>query len=589
MFGNDTGTKAEELIRSSEQYHSGLADMRSRYEEVRRYVRRDHWSNLVNDPDNPGGPKITERALIERKGRTAVMFMQMEAIRRNLRGQYRRSRADRHVFAVNRANEDAVRQVNLAMRGVYRQNRMPTLEVDGFEDISMSGAECWRIGIEFDPMLNRDEVRVDLLDVNRLFFNSDIRDRRLSGLRQVGYLHDFTIDQIVTQFAVDENGDYDEKKAEEIKDHYGDSVGTTNWAQYNPNSGGFYDTGHSGLYRVIEVWEAAEEVVKYVHDPAEGTQEVLDESIGDIASLNADRREAGMPELKIINRREEVWHYYYMSPHGFMLADGLTPYWHDSHPFVIGLLNWKDAETWGIYEAIIHPQRWLNRMMVLYDELLAGTAKGTLRIPSTSIPEDSSAEEIATAHSTPNSAFVYESHPSRNPTGAYPEQITRSSVPNEVFALLPILKDWIQEVSGAKGPISGDDPERKTTASQYQMQIDQGLLANLDIFESHYECLNEVDEKVVACMMQAYEEKRPLATEDEQNVIEFSLGKVQDSPTMRMMWDADLKELLVAGKIDDDTFYEFWSHPLAAQLKRYMQEKGGPTPEQLKMILENQQ
>src|SRR5690606_14799543 len=115
---------------------------------------------------------------------------------------------------------DAVEALNMALKAVRRLNKSKIIEPDLLEEHMISGATAARVSIAHTEQTNRDEGRIDTIDQTRLFYNLDLANRRLDGLRMIGYLHDMTADELVASFAIDNAGDYDEGEAERLKEIY---------------------------------------------------------------------------------------------------------------------------------------------------------------------------------------------------------------------------------------------------------------------------------------------------------------------------------------------------------------------------------
>src|SRR5690606_42015163 len=107
-----------------------------------------------------------------------------------------------------------------ALNPVRRQNKNRIMEPAMLEEMIISGCAGARVSIAYSEETNRDEVRIDTIDQTRLFYNLDLANRRLDGLRMIGYLHDMTADELIASFAIDEEGNFDEAKADELREAY---------------------------------------------------------------------------------------------------------------------------------------------------------------------------------------------------------------------------------------------------------------------------------------------------------------------------------------------------------------------------------
>lgn len=562
---------------------------RERYRRQRRkarnYYRGLHWNHVIEDPDNPG-QYITEKELIERQQRVAWVMNHIQALVRNLKGQFRQNRSARAVVPTQEADPEMIDQVNLGLRAVRRYNRMRVIEPDGFEEHILSGASAYYVDINYDPTLRRNEVSVEVVDQARLFYNLDIRDRRIRGLRRVGMLHDLTWQDLVSTYATRADGTLDRGLAEQLKESYGDHS-RFQWdifARYGfgrVDSLDFYNTWDTGFHRVVELWRYEHRVRHYLHDLATGEYERGQMSEAELGQENYQREIAGLPELRRYETIEPAWYQYHLTPWGDLLYHSETPYWHGSHPFVLGLSVLLDGETWGLIENVIDPQRWLNRITSMLDFSLASSAKGVLLVAEEQIPDDMDITQFASEWSRANGVVRYKLKPGAD----VPQQIASNSIPAGAFEMLGALKQWIEETSGVTGPMQGFRPDSGTPASLYRQQILQAATTNLDYFETYLETLHETDKKALQCMLQAFAERRTLhdpnaqthAVYDPETVRsidwDVAMADVADTATYRAAFEQDLQQFLFSGFLDFGTFLEMSSHPKAQQLAQLLQRR----------------
>lgn len=573
-----------ELLDECRHWWEARQDYRDRRGRARDYYRGKQWDELIVDPDDPD-TTAQEKTIIERQGRIAWVMNHVGATVRNLKGQYRQNRSERAVYAVSRQDTEATEMMNVALRGVRRYNKMKTVEADQFEEHILSGACAWRVGIQYDSNLNRNEVRVFPVDQTRLFFNLDIRDRRMEDIRIIGELHDLTMPQILMAFAHGEDGQFQSERAQQLRSFYTESDEyhydqISDYGREYTDSAEFWDTHDQNLYRVFEVWKQQFKLVQFAHDLMTGD---YGDFTGDnlfVAAVNAEREMAGQPGIEIVSRYEPVWHCYFLGPRGEILYESDTPYWHESHPYIVGLSVLIDGDTWGLVEQIIDPQRWLNRLVASMDHSLMSAAKGVLLVPEDAIPGDMDISDFAETWSRANGVLKIKLKPGASP----PIQIANASIPNDMWMMMDNLKTWIQEVSGVTGPMQGYDPKSGTPASLYQQQVVQASTTNLDYFESYLEAIYELDRKMLKVIMQAFDEERYLNEPSLRGFIQYdpqavrevdfdvAAGNVTDTATYRQLWEQDLQTFLTSGYIDFFTYLEMSSHPKADALMKLLQQ-----------------
>lgn len=575
--------RMELLLQQAKRWWDEREDFRQRRARSRDYRRGRQWEETTK---NDKGQTVTEKELIQEDGRIPWVMNQVASVARNLKGQFRQNQSERVAFAVDRENTEAVEMMNVKLRGTRRHNRAPSVEADQFEEHIMSGASAFKTQIEWVAALDRPEVTIDPVDQTRLFFNTDVEDRRLKDLRIIGELHDFSKEELLATFARDENGDFSYERANAIKRTYSniDDMQVDPFAQSGPRRSdglSFYTTHDTGLVRVIEVWKKRHILKTFVHDTEAGTWQQTQQDPRQLALLNQERRAEGRPELIIRTRMEPTWWCYYLSPHGDVLYETETPYEHQEHPYVLGMANLLDGETWGLLEMIIDPQRWLNRLVVMIDHAMGAGAKGVLLVPESAVPDGMNIDDFAETWSTSNGVIKYKPKPGV----PRPEEIVTNSIKPGSFQLLQQLKQWIEETSGVTGAQQGLAPKSGTPAALFQQQVIQSGLTNLDFFESFFEALRTLDYKVVQLIQQAINQPLVLNEGATRSAVEYnpkqvrelkfdtSVAQVEDTATYRQLFEQDLQQFLAGGFIDFGTFLQISSHPKSEALLRLLQQR----------------
>jgi len=573
------------LIRRAKRWWDEREDFRRRRARSRDYRRGHQWQETTTNED---GEKVTEEEYIKQQGRVPWVINQVATATRNLIGQYRQNRSDRAAFAVEDEDSKATEMMNVKRRGTRRWNRAEMLERDQFEEHILSGASGFKVTIDWISRLERNEVEIDPIDQTRIFYNLDLDDRRMKNLRLIGELHDLTPEDLLSTYARDEHGDFDRERAQRIKEIYGDLdkqslAYVTDTGFDATDSLNFYQPTDEGLARVVEVWTKRRKLTTYAHDKARATWTELGGGATeeDIQRVNEQRRQNGQPPIEVRERVEDTWVVHHMTPRGDVLFEQETPYWHGSHPYVVGIANLLDGETWGLIEQMIDPQRWLNRLVTTIDHGMGVAAKGTLLVPENTIPDDMSIDDFAESWSRQGEVIKIKLKKGAQP----PEQITSNAIPTGSFELLQQLKAWIEETSGVTGAQLGQEPPSDTPAMLFQQQIMQSGLTNLDYFETFFETARELDWKTIQCLQQAI--KKPIrlsegATqepveyrpEDVRNIrFDISTGSVKDTATFAQIFEEDLRSFLERGYIDFGTYLEMSAHPKAETLLRVLQQR----------------
>jgi len=498
---------------------------------------------------------------------------------RNLKGQLLQNESERMAYAVSREDSRAAEIMSVAMKAARRVNEAESLEADQFEEHLLSGMHAWKATAGWVPEMDRTEVQMDIVDTTRLFFNRDVEDRRLTNLRRVGEIHEVTIDELVEQLAEDPDHEM------QIRELY---EGRTHPVEDGPRATGFAKRDRTDFYyptdpakvRVIEVWYKDWEWVKVAHDPYTGDEEKLDWTRQELAMENAFRRQMGIPEIEVEETKEPVWHYAFLSPDGHVLDQGKTPYWHQSHPYVVTFAQFLDGEMWGLVEDIQDPQRLINRITSAIDFMLSASAKGVLLVDEDTIENsETDLDEVAEKWTSFNGVIALKPKNGQNVSGAM-EQVTAASVPAGLFEWLASQKQWVKELSGVMGAQMGHQPTSGTPASLYAQQQVQASMTTMTFFDTFFQGLYQLDKKVIQLVMQYYDEPRTLSTGQRSNFVKYdpervrevdydvSIADTKDTATFRLQFEESLRQFLESGYLTFPQFLQVSGHPKAQQLQK---------------------
>lgn len=572
---------SQRVAEHAQAAYEALLPDRQRYRRARNYLFGDQWSDYMLDEN---GRTVREEDYIKQEGRIPWRLNHLRPIVRNLKGQLRLNQSDRAAYSINRSDADMGEMLTTALRQVRRINRAEALETDGFQAHLASGKVAFRCGFNYIPRLNRRDVVVQMVNPLRLFYNSDLTDRRLWDLRLIGQLHDLTVSDVVAAFAA-----RDRAKARAIEEHYQyqrhqaySAHHAVGFDLFDQDS--FHQPTNPALCRVIEVWQKESRWVELLHDPLQGRVLPNCLSRAEIEHENEARRAQGLPELAVDERYEQVWYGYYLTPDGHVLWEGVSPFAHQEHPFILGFADFMDGQCAGIMDDLIDQQRLYNRMIQRMDEAIATSVHGTLMVPEEMVPEGMTNDEYAREITRVNGIVFYsltdnDGLPLNVPAGVRPEMVHHQAIPSGAFQWLAQMKQDLETVSGVTGPVMGQTPTSGTSASLYHQQIVQGSTTNIDFFESYLETLAELDRKALSLILQFYDERRSLRTPDGRMVqfdperaheleYDVTIARVADTATYRQLFEADLQRFLNEKRLTFRQYLQASSHPRAEAILR---------------------
>jgi len=528
---------------------------------------------------------MTEEEYIREQGRIPWRMNHLRPTVRNLKGQLRQNESDRAAYGIDRADQQTAEMLTVALRQVRRINRAKTIEADQFMDHLIGGRVAFRTGYTHIPQYDRDDVVIQPVNFNRLFYNPDVSDRRMWDLRLIGQIHDLTMQDILMAFAPDSR-----KKAKAIEEYYGDKRRgqyrewhRTGFERFDQED--FYVSADPSMCRVIEVWEETAGWRQFLHDPIQGKVMPNRLSAKEIAMENRARAEQGMPLLDVKERYETYWEGWYTTPDGHVLWHGESPYAHQEHPFVMGFAEMMDSQPAGVLDDLIDQQRLYNRMVQRIDEAIGTTAHGTLMMPEEMVPDGMSNGDFADEITRTNGIVFYQVAGDEVPKGLQgrvtPEQVNHNAIPAGAFDFLQMMEQGIRDVSGISGAALGEEPNSNTPYSLYAQQIAQSSTNTVDFFETYLETLASLDRKILSLVVQHWDERRTMRTEDGRQIqfdpeqardidYDVTVARVEDTAVYRQLFEQDLQQFLQQGRLTFRQFLQASSHPRADSILKLL-------------------
>lgn len=561
--------------------------LRKEHSRNLRYKNGDQWSDTVPDPDHPHRT-IREDALISRSGKVPLKHNYIQQYIRNIHGQLLSSPTQTVVYAHSRDDQPLGEMLTNALQACHQLNRIRKIDINVVEELCLTGIACAKVRYGYWSTKNRTDGKIDLVNINRLFFNADIEDPRLTDIRRIGELHDYTFDDLVRNFATCREDVqalreiygicHDHTKLENLYENHASRLQNLN----------FLYTNDLGKYRVIEVWERLGRWVLYIHDYADGTEEIYTElTMQEVEAINASRIEQGMaagiaPDtVKLIYAREQYEYYWrvkYLTPNGYCIKETESPYAHEEHPYVLAAMPVIDGRFKAVLSDVIDIQRYINRLLTLLDFIIGASAKGLLMVPQECIPDDMDIQDFAREYVKTNGVILIKK-------GAYdklPKQISMNGTNIGAWEMFAQEMNIMQQISGLNGAVQGQVPRANTPSSLYAQQAQNSMMNFVVLFENYNMFCEERDEKLLKVLMQYYTTRRYIGTngktagemakfyepEMAQKIEDFNLtaAKSNDTPVFRQMTDDLLMKLLESGRIPLEIFLNNCSLPGADKL-----------------------
>jgi hypothetical protein len=574
--------KRLDLVELARRCWDARSEFRRLRARVRDYVRGRQWETTKDKH----GRTVSEAERMEEQGRIAWVMNEILPIVTNLLGQYRQSYTDSTVISRDRKDAVIDEMLTATLESVNDLNETSELDVLQLLEALIGGTFGWKVRAEWHDEEERDEVRIDPIDQTRFFFSPDLADPRTRDVDVLGELHDWTLDEIVQNFAStpDEEAGLRRLFADLSSDE--DLYHRSTFGTFDHDYLNFYYPVDPSKGRILEVWRKEYEWVTYAHDHLDGTYMATDLTPDQVAQINRERAmEAELmglaPELIELDQ-EYVGRFvgYWLTADGTVLQKAVNPYWHNSHPFVFGFTMLLDGEYMGKLANILDPQRLINRMTASVDFLFGIGAKGLLMVPEDTIPEDMNLDDFADAWSTMGGVVKIK----LKPGAKLPQQITANAIPAGAFQWIGAQRDWLEKISGVTASVQGIAQSGDTPAARFNQEVQQGQLSNLNIFESLRRTRRRRDYKALGCALQFYEKRVVGIPGKRDELIEFSpemvrsvnytvaIQDVQDTATSDQLWEDKMNEWLIGQRITFGQYLANSAHPKAPVMLAYLQQ-----------------
>lgn len=398
------------------------ADLRARRERYKRFTYGDQWSDPVEDING----YIVEREAIRRDGKRPYTNNLIRQLVKTVVGHYR-----------NRASEAG--RYSGAVEKLALANSLPELDARLMEEFLISGCAVQRTVSE--RRWGGAGVWVDNVDPRRFFVNT-FQDPRGWDIDLVGMLHDMSLPELLNRF-----GGSDRRKVERIRRIYSTAADHCFSGTSSVGSAGeiadFFNAGTDEKCRVIEVW-----------------------------SFDAKARRGSVP-------MDFSWHCRMFAPDGSILSEYDSPWGHRGHPFSVKFYPLTDGEVHSFVEDVLDQQKFINRLIVMMDHIMACSAKGVLLFPVDQLPKGMSWDDVSRVWAEADGIL-----PVTGRGNSMPQQVTAGGSNSGAYQLLELQMRLLEEVSGVSSALMGRSTVSARGAEMLDSQIKSAALALTDLFET---------------------------------------------------------------------------------------------------------
>lgn len=575
-------TRGLDIINEAQNYWYRMTSFRRRRQRCKDYAYGKQWGDVVCID----GEKMTEEEYITRQGRTPLKNNLIRRLITQIIGVFRNQAKEPICTARDREEQRLGETMTVLLQYNMQVNNMTELLARSLEEFLISGLIVH--SKRFKVRDGKADCWTEYVNPNNIIIDTNMKDFRAWDLSFIGEIHDLSRDELVAQFArTPEDIDTltniyalqnDQRQFSAwLADEFGER------AKIDPS---FFAPLVSGIYRVFEIWRKESKPRYRVFDPLKGEVYKIEEADYAIMveAVNLKRIEeatlmgyelSDTPLLRSEWFIDTVWWYYYITPFGDILREGESPYEHKSYPYVIKPYPFIDGETHSLTANIIDQQRYINRLIILYDWILSSSAKGVLMFPEEALPSGMSLEDIADEWSRFNGVITIKAKPGT----PLPQQISNNSTNIGINELLGMQMRLFEDISGVHGALQGKPGNSGMSAALYAQQVQQSSTNLIDILDSFSSFIVEGAHKDVKNIQQFYSadkiryiagRKAKLINSHPEEVkdidFDLSISEGTNTPVFRQLANDFLMQIWGAGQISLEQLLEHGDFPFADDL-----------------------
>lgn len=606
-------SRAYDVLFEAQRYYDNMDVFRKDRERNKRYNYGNQWGDYIELHDRCGFTKrITEEQYIREQGSEPLKNNLIRRLVKNVLGVYRSQSKEPTCTARDKDEQKYGETMSVVLQYNRQMNRMSELDSRCMEEFLISGATIQKK--KWGWKRNRLDCWSSYVNPNNFFIDNNMRDFRGWDASCMGEVHDITFGNLLENFA-ESPADVRKLKGIYSQQAYRERIADNcqKFGHFDPRNIDFFNPQNPTLCRVIEVWRKETKARYRCHDYNNGDVYKIDiEDYQDMVEAeNNDRirrgTEAGMmlrdiPLIKAEWFVDDYWYYYYLSPFGDILREGETPYAHGEHPYVFKFYPYIDGEIHSFVADVIDQQRYVNRLITMYDFIMRASAKGVLLCPEDCVPDGMTWDDVADEWARYNGIVRFK--PSK--TGALPQQVANNSTNIGIQDLLSFQLKFFEDISGVNGALQGKAGFSGTSGSLFAQQTQNATMSLLDILETFSQFVIDGAYKDVKNMQQFYDTKRMFNIVGRAGqVVQYDPKKIRDvefdinitestaTPAYRQMANDFLMQLWQAQAITLEQLLQVGEFPFGDELLQAVKSqqediKNGNTPQEMSPELQQQ-
>ena len=486
-----------QLLQYCHTLWNNLAETRERRARAMRMVYGDQWGDIITIK----GKTMTQRDYLTSVGNVALQTNQLKKIVSTIAGVYVKQQNEPVCKARAREEQIYGELMTTALQTNWQINDTPLIVDHNILEALIGGFTATRETFEYrDGEL---DSWTDTCHPNYLFFDSNMKDPRYRDMEVIGEIHDIPFGRFCEKFAKSREDveQFAEWYANAASPMYSKVMEDVN-DKHDADTMTFFTPKDSTLCRVFEVWRKESRDRYRVHDENTGELYVINaddhESIKSIEAENRRRRALAAQqgwdedEIPLIHYRENFfvdtyWYGRFLTPSGYILWEGESPYEGRKHPYSLLILPMTDGKIVSYLSDAIDQNIAINRLMTLHDWMIRAGLKGVTFVPSDLVPNDMSSEEFAEQLTSIDGVVFYE--PKKH--GQMPQTFYGHTGQINLSEIVKMMSDLMESSVSVNAAIRGEGVKSGTAAALYAQQAENSatpiasLMMRIGVFVKH--------------------------------------------------------------------------------------------------------
>lgn len=463
------------LLTRAENAWQALYDLRRKRERNIKYCFQDQWSDWVYDEH---GQLVRESDRVKRRtGGVALQNNHLIKIIHTLSGLYAKQITEPVCYSRQPNMDEKADMMTNALQANWQNNNTHDILITEIEEMLYGGLSvCME---EWATINGVEDSYTFVIEPSHFFFESQGIDPLHRDVELIGHFEDFSLGALAARLA---HSKYDYKQLEHIYEPYmhRDKYDIPSVQQTDKLKDPYWDIADHDMCRVYHVWTKEHKMryrVKDIMDFDNPLYRIEVEQLPLVEAENANRlaqaMAAGMPEeevplIEYTPIFDTFWHYQCLAPNGLILEEYDNPYEHGSHPYTFKAYEYVNGDVIPYISSVIDQQRYINRLVTLFDIVIQASAKGVTMIPKSCVPKNMSEAEFARSIRETGNFLFYDDHEGRSQSK--PEIIVSNTNMTGITEMLQLQLGFIPEITSVSDALQGKTPSANTAASRYAME-----------------------------------------------------------------------------------------------------------------------